>query len=214
LKTVGAMRQLDRPVADCLGDPAAQDRQLMAAIARRDPAALERLYRRHAAAVLACCMRVLGDRSEAEEVLGDIFWEVWDRADRYDPSRSSPLVYLMTLSRSRAIDRLRRLRRRVPVEGDRGDSLDSLPNEVDPGGPSPFSDAVAAERRTRVRRALAQLGPAERRVVELSFFHGLTHSEIAERLQEPLGTTKTRIRRGLIRLRDALQGPEPGVEPA
>lgn len=171
----------------------------MRAIARRDRAALEAFYDRHASVVMGLCTRVLGDPVEAEEVVSDVFFEVWDRSDRYDAERGTPMAYLMNLSRSRAIDRLRRVRRH-------GGPLIEVTEErlksPEPYAPSPLLEAVRAERRDQVRAALEALGPRQRRAVELSFFRGLTHPEIAELLDEPIGTVKTWIRRSLIRLRN------------
>ena len=143
-----------------MGAPAApagarDDRALMAAIVARDTSALGQLYDRHAGHVFGLCLRVLRDRMEAEEVLGDIFWEVWQRAERYSPERGAPAAYLATLARSRAIDRLR-VRRKAEVVLDL-ESPGSLEPADAPEGtePGPFRDAVASEQRQRIRLALA-----------------------------------------------------------
>jgi RNA polymerase sigma-70 factor (ECF subfamily) len=190
---------------------ARDDGELMAAIARGDVRALELLYEQHAGAVLATCVRILRDRSEAEDVLEEIFWEVWQRRDRYDARRSAPLSYLMTLSRSRALDRLRFRRRR---EGVWLAPLDAAPAGDGPApeaAASPFESALARQQRSAIDRALEELPEAHRRAVELNFFEGLSHREIAERLGDPLGTVKTRIRQGLIALRKALRSLREGT---
>jgi RNA polymerase sigma-70 factor (ECF subfamily) len=147
--------------------------------------------------VVALCRRILGDPTEAEDAALDSFVQVWEKSDRYDPSRASPLTYLMTIARSRAIDRLRARRRRpVPVDWN-----DEAWPERESSQPVPYDAAVEAERRDRVQAALRALSERERRPIELSFYAGLSHREIAERLVLPLGTVKTRIRQGLIRLR-------------
>lgn len=171
----------------------------MRAIAGGDREGLGRLYDRYASAVMGLCMRILGNRSEAEEAVADIFVELWDRADRYDPDRASPFAYLMNLSRSRAIDRLRRRRRQTDLLAEVAAQTPDAPVS---GGA--LGAAVHGEERMLVRRAMEVLEARERRVVELAFFSGLTHSEIAAELDEPIGTVKTRIRRGLIRLRDEI----------
>lgn len=175
------------------------DGALMERIGRGDPAALERLYQRHAPAVLGLCLRILRDRAEAEDVLEDVFWELWQRRGRYDSGRAAPFSYLMTLARSRALDRLRFRRRREGV-------WQVLPDGELPagGGEDPLEDALAREQRTTIRRALGELPEASRRAVELNFLEGLSHREIADRLGDPLGTVKTRIRQGLLALRKAL----------
>jgi len=182
------------------------DRALMAGIAAREKTALETFYDRHAGQVMALCLRILRDRAEAEEVLGDVFWELWDRADRYRHDRGAPVAYVMTVARSRAIDRLRRRRPEVTASAVETDAAGAPAPLADApsADPGPFHAAAAAERRTRIRVALATLSEAERRAVELSFFDGLSHGEIARALREPLGTVKSRIRQGLLRLRDAL----------
>jgi len=193
---------------------AQDDRTLMAGIAAGETTALEALFDRHAGQVMALCLRILRDRAEAEEVLGDVFWELWERADRYRHDRGAPIAYMMTVARSRAIDRLRRRRREGVVGGAAADRDDARPGapvggaaaETTSSDAGPYADAAATERRTRIRRALAGLSEAERRAVEMSFFDGLSHGEIARALHEPLGTVKSRIRQGLLRLRDALAG--------
>jgi RNA polymerase sigma-70 factor (ECF subfamily) len=175
------------------------------AVAEGDPAALAALHDRHAAGVYAVCLRVLRDAEEAEEILEDVFWQLWRQARQYDATRGSVGVYLGTLARSRAIERLRVRERRVRL---RSELPDELLGESSLGvattGASPLHDALSLERRARVRRALAELPAAQREAVELAFLEGLSHGEVAERLGEPLGTVKTRIRSGLLRLRGAL----------
>ncbi len=177
------------------------DRGTLQAIKAGDPRALGRLYRRYGATVLALCRRILGDPTEAEDAALDSFVQLWERSDRYDPSRASPLTYLMTIARSRAIDRLR-ARRRGPVPVDWADEAWPAAESSVRG---PYDTALEAERRERMQAALRALGERERRAIELSFYDGLSHREIAERLVLPLGTVKTRIRQGLIRLRGLVQ---------
>lgn len=176
------------------------DAELMARIEAGDPDAVELLYERHASAVLALCLRILRDRAEAEDVLEEVFWELWQRRDRYDRERASPFSYLMTLSRSRALDRLRFRRRRQGIWHDLPE-----PEPASPGAAGPFEDALLAEQRKAIQRALEELPEASRRALELSFFEGLSHREIADRLGDPLGTVKTRIRQGLLALRKVLR---------
>jgi RNA polymerase sigma-70 factor (ECF subfamily) len=185
----------------------------MDAIARGEPAALERLYDRHGSAVFGICLRILRDRAEAEEVLEEVFWEIWARRERYDADRSVPFTYLMTLARSRALDRLRFRRRRAGVWLELG-ALESA-NEsaaVAGDGADPFEDASATQRRLAIDRALEELPLPHRRAVEMNFFEGLSHREISERLGDPLGTVKTRIRQGLLSLRKALRALDDSKE--
>ncbi len=184
----------------------ADDDALMEGIGARDPSALAKLYDRHAPVLLALSVRVLRDRMEAEEVLGDVFLEVWSRHDRYSRDRGAPMAYLMTLTRSRALDRLRarRQRDRFMVATDESPGLPKRSSEATVE-PTPLEDALVAERRRRVLGALDGLTAPQRRAVELAFFDGLSHSEIAESVGAPLGTVKTRIRQGLTHLKKALR---------
>ena len=172
----------------------------MQGIRARDPEALAALYDRYSGLVLAVCQRAVGNRADAEEVLEEVFWEIWQRADRYDPLRASPRSYLLMVSRSRAIDRARQLGRRP-----RTTSLAVAEVHALGQGPPPSGRIEAADLAHRVRLALATLEPEARRLVELSFFQGLSHREISEQLGQPLGTVKTRIRRSLLHLRKTLQ---------
>ncbi len=177
----------------------------MKAVAEGDPEALADLHGRHGAAVFALCIRMLHDAEEAEEVLEDVFWHLWRHAGRYDRARGSVIAYLVTLARSRAIDRLRARERRTRLRSEIADAtLDEGSAGASALGPTPLRDALSRERRARVRLALAELSAVQREAVELAFLEGLSHLEISQRLGEPLGTIKTRIRSGLLRLRDSL----------
>lgn len=187
------------------------DYALMDAIAlERDPDALRAFYDKHASVVYAVCLRVLRDRHEAEDLLVEIFQELWDKADRYDSLRASPRTYLMTLTRSRAIDRKRRLSgasATVTTVAETGDLDDASQPAASTASSnlSPVEATILTERRAIVIDALHQLEPAQRQAIECAYYDGLSHSEIAEKLNKPLGTVKTYIRQGLIRLRQALQ---------
>lgn len=177
------------------------DYALMEAIVSGDSSALEEMYDRHSGLVFTLCLRILCDRSDAEDLLTDVFWELWSRADRYDAGRGSPLTYLLTMARSRSIDRRRTSARHRKVQRDT--DLDGpVAQEGDSSQTSPLQGAMSKELAQTIRVALGRLEPAQRQAVELSFFDDLSHSEIAERLGKPLGTVKTHIRQGLIRLRE------------
>ena len=172
---------------------------LIAAIAAGDRDAFSRFYDLTAPMAFGLIRRVLRDPEAAADVLQEVFWQVWQDASRYDPTRGSPEAWLVTRAKTRAIDRLRSMRRRdrtfvAPVD-------ESVAQRREEQAENP---AVAAEDRSLVQTALAQLPEAQRRVIELAFFEGLTQSEIATRLGEPLGTVKTRARLGLDRLRGVL----------
>lgn len=178
----------------------------MAAISSGDSSALAALYDRHSSTVYGLCVRILKERTEAEEVLGDVFLEIWNRADRFDATRGHPLTYLLSLTRSRALDRLRSRSRRDRVvlytsDQDRSSSSGSRAIATS----DPLRDTLVTELRAHLDLALGGLHPAQRRALELAYFDGMSHSEIAAALGEPLGTVKTRIRQGLIHLRESLR---------
>ena len=192
---------IERPVRP--PEAAADAAGLLARIALRDATALSSLYDLTAGAVYGVCCRILRDPSDAEEVTGDVFLQVWQKTSRFDPGRGAALTWLLTLARSRAIDRLRSrgAARRHETGLDDGDDSPSS----DPG---PEARSSLAQRAALVRNALADLPDEQREVLELAYFEGLTHSEIAERLAQPLGTAKSRIRLALAHLRRSL---EPGA---
>lgn len=179
-----------------------EDLERLRSVASGDARALGELYDLHAGAVMGVCLRVLGDRAEAEEVVADVFMQVWSQAARYDPARGSPLGWIVTIARTRAIDRRRAMGRRPE-----GEAIEER-TWAGGGGPaapaSPELEAEVSQRRERIRGALDALEARQRRAVELAFYDGMSHSEIAAQLGEPLGTVKTRIRTGLMRLRDSL----------
>jgi RNA polymerase sigma-70 factor (ECF subfamily) len=178
---------------------AAADLDAVTRLARGDSEALATLYDRRGRAVYSLACRVLGDALEAEEVVQDVFAKAWRQAARYDPSRGTVVAWLLVMTRSRAIDRLRSRRGLPPLAGDSEQTLGVL---SDPGA-GPERAALSSEQRVRVRQALDRLPLVQRLAIELAFFEGLTHVEIADRLELPLGTIKTRIRLGLMKLKDA-----------
>jgi RNA polymerase sigma-70 factor (ECF subfamily) len=177
------------------------DRSALSRIAHGDHAGLADLYDRYARPVYSLAFRILKSQSEAEDTVQDVFSQAWRQASRYDLSRGRVAAWLLMLTRSRAIDRLRALRvRKVEATEDHGIDLDRLVDEA----PRPDLQAISADQRTRIRSAFEQLPATQRTALELAYYEGLTHSEIAAQLEEPLGTVKARIRAGLGRLRDLL----------
>jgi RNA polymerase sigma-70 factor, ECF subfamily len=173
--------------------------QLVQSIAAGDQVALHQLYERAHRVVFTLLLRMTANRETAEELTLDVFHDVWRRASRYDPVNGTVLGWLMNQARSRAIDRLRYEGRKK--RNDDGALHSSTQQEERPDA----ADVIALRKQgDAVRAALAALTPDERLAIETTFFAGLTHAEAAARLQEPLGTIKTRIRSGLHKLRDAL----------
>jgi len=169
---------------------------LIRRMADGDRQAFAAFYDRYADLAFTLIRRILPQPAETEDVLQEVFWQAWVEAGAYDRRRGSPEAWVLMRARSRAIDRLRAIRRRsetfvAPVDERTAEAADAT-------APSP---ATLAEGRKLVQTALAVLPDAQRRVIELAFYGGLTQVEIAKRLGEPLGTVKTRTRAGLERLR-------------
>jgi len=160
---------------------------------------LARLYDETSSIMFGLAIRVLEDSADAEEIVLDVYQHVWKAHHTFDPERGGVLSWLTVMTRSRAIDRLRsagaRRSRELPIESGWDEPS---------AAPAPESQSIFAEERLLIRRALSILAPEQRQAIELAFFRGLTHTEVAERLGTPLGTIKTRIRIGMRRLRDEL----------
>lgn len=194
------MPQPDRPAASAEAREAL--RAAMARLADGDNAALEEVYRATRVKLFGICLRILGDRKEAEDALQDVYVNLWQRADRYDPTRASPIAWLAAFARNRAIDRLRTGKVRqgaVPVE------------EAAPlADTSPLAEAllIDLERNAQIHTCLAALDERTQAQIRAAFFEGKTYAQLAEQAGVPLGTMKSWIRRGLMRLRTCLEASE------
>lgn len=179
---------------------------LIARTAKGDQNALATLYDRTSSHVYGLALKILGDQSAAEEVTLDVYTQVWRQAHTYDEHRGSPGGWLMTIARTRAIDRFRagvlERGRQVPLE-----AADFLPHE----GNDPEEETIGQERQRFVQQALAMLPAEQRQAIALAYFWGLSQSEIAAKLTLPLGTVKTRIRSGMLKLRELLAPHEEGL---
>ncbi len=179
-------------------DPSS-DAQVYAAIKSGRADALGILYDRYGTAVYRLALRILSDHQEAEDLTQEVFLHLW-RKLAFDPTRGSLNNYLLTLTRSRAIDRLRSRSAKVRSLQRWGQELGSTA-----GGSLPLERLAQREWAQRVRSALEQLPDAQRKALELAYYEGLSQSEIAQKLEAPLGTIKTRCRQGLLKLRDLLR---------
>lgn len=180
--------------------PEPDDATLLQAVARRDEAAFSTLYDRLSRPVFSLVVRIVRSRAEAEEVLQEAFWQVWERAPDYRAELGTAFCWIVTVARRKAIDRLRANSRHLQrIEEAQGAAVDD-----DFMAPAGLDLLSAGERSDAVQKALAKLNLDERRAIALAFFDGLTHEEISEVLRSPVGTVKARIRRGLLKLKPAL----------
>jgi RNA polymerase sigma-70 factor (ECF subfamily) len=176
------------------------DRGLIARVERRDPDALAALYDRYSARLMGLAYRILGETGEAEEILQEVFLYAWRAASSFDGTRGTVLAWLLVATRSRSIDRLR-TRRPAARAG-----VQSLEGSPEPASPEDVEGAYAGRQWEGVcRAAIRELPEDQRRALELAYFEGLTQQEIAERTSSPLGTVKTRVRLGLMKLRERVR---------
>jgi RNA polymerase sigma-70 factor, ECF subfamily len=176
------------------------DATLLVRLLQRDVSAFEQLYDRHARLVYGLVLRILQQASTSEEVVQDVFLQLWRNADQYDASRGPFVPWLCTMARNRALDHLR-------LKSERQRRREDLPEELPTIVVAPeYEKALDEKRRAeRVRALMASLTPQQKKAIELAYFEGLSHSEIAATLKEPLGTVKSWIRNGLLRLKEGLQ---------
>jgi RNA polymerase sigma-70 factor, ECF subfamily len=172
---------------------------LIQQVAQRDREAFSQLYDSCSSLVFSLAMRMLKVRSDAEDLLQEVFVQIWRQASNYSPERGSPEAWIINIARSRAIDKLRSIRRMeqsfvLTDDPARAESSDNVENS-----------AAESESKMAMSSALINLPEAQRRVLELAYFDGLTQSEIAARLNQPLGTVKTRMRAGIQRLREIVK---------
>ncbi|MBJ7390212.1 MAG: sigma-70 family RNA polymerase sigma factor [Chthoniobacterales bacterium] len=178
---------------------------LLARITKRERAAFEQLYTRYSNILYATAMKFLKEDADAQDVVQDVFIQIWDKAKLYDPAKGKPLTWALTMTRNRSIDRIRAIQRRTRL---RDDFEKETVADESTGIREALSGVDASERTQILRDAVGRLSPEQRKVIDLAFFGGLTQSEIADRLGEPLGTVKARARRGLMKLKELL-GEKP-----
>jgi len=188
-------------VSDNPPDPnEASYQSLLADIARRDERALAAFYDASAGRVYALALRITGTPQAAEEVASDVYWQVWNQAERYDPARGKVMAWLMTLCRSRALDHLRREDSPLLSSEQQETGVSAVADER----PSPLDITLALERNSAVRAALLTLNSSQRQLLSLAFFRGLSHQEIATYTGLPLGSVKSAIRKAMLALKAIL----------
>lgn len=175
-----------------------EDRDLVRRMASKDADALDAFYERYNRIAFGLILRIVGNRTDAEDVLTDVFWQVWQQCSRYDSSRGKPIAWLLTIARTRAIDCLRNSNRHSVKHDDAA----SQREPVSPAEPDPF---VLADTRNAVQEALQTLSEQQRIPIEMAYFQGMSHTEIASALGQPLGTVKDRIRTGMMHLKKKLK---------
>jgi RNA polymerase sigma-70 factor (ECF subfamily) len=174
---------------------------LLRRVAEGDHAAFAGLYDRVAGLLFSNALHILGDRREAEEVVQDVFLQIWNKAAAFDNELGTPLSWMLAIARNRCIDRLRSRQRRSRMFDEAVEQTDA-----DVGASDPMSaGAFGPEEVDAIRKAVAELPADQRQAIAMAFFGAMTHQEIADALQEPLGTVKARIRRGMLKLRDSLR---------
>ena len=176
---------------------------LLSEVAAGNASSFEQLYDRYSAIVYALLLRMLGGAEDAQEVLQETFIQIWNRAHMFDQSRGTEAAWLLSIARSRGIDRIRSRKTRSQREADAGREISIRSESVDKE--QGVQLAILAEEQRLVREALKELPEAQRKALELAYFDGMSQSEIAEALSEPLGTVKTRMQLGMKKLREKLK---------
>jgi len=176
------------------------DATLVQQLLQKDVSAFEQLYDRHSRAVYSLVLRILQQAGTAEEVVQDVFLQLWRNARQYDESRGPFVPWLLTLARNRALDTLRLKSERQRRREDQTEALPSIA-----ASPDYVKQLDAKRRGDKVRALMASLNPQQKKAIEMAYFEGLSHREIAAALREPLGTVKSWIRNGLLRLKEELQ---------
>ncbi len=183
-----------------------RDKDLLVRIAKKDPVALSLLYDQYNRLLFGLLISIVKKKTEAEDLLQEVFAQIWEKAEQYDPERGSAYTWIVSLTRNKGIDRLR-----SKVYKEQKKQSTSLDNE-DVYYPlfskenNPLENTILADRAKMVRDALQQISEKQRKVIQISYFEGLSQSEISEEYDIPLGTVKTRMRDGMIKLRDILSG--------
>ncbi len=187
--------------SNLLSDP--EDRNLIVKIRSGETGGLEMLYDKYAAVLNGMLYKIVRDKTEAEDLLQEVFIQVWDRIDSYDHSRGSVFSWLATIARNKAIDKTRSKIYKTRVR--ESTELDNIQFNLNTDIPNPLENSILADHTKLVREALGQIPHEQREVIEIAYYQGMSQSEIAEQMQLPLGTVKSRMRQGMMKIRDLLK---------
>ena len=178
------------------------DAAMLQRIGTRDVAAFQEFYRKFSGLLFSTIHRVLNDHQDAEDIMQEVLVQIWQKAHLYEPSKGKPLTWVTTMARNRAIDRIRSKQRRSRLNDEFEQETKPLQPEFDE---STSDRVISGESDRTIKKAVMELTPDQREAIQLAYFDGLTQSEIANKLREPLGTVKARIRRGVQRLEQVVK---------
>ncbi|WP_018127016.1 sigma-70 family RNA polymerase sigma factor [Balneola vulgaris] len=183
-----------------------RDKELLIRIAAKDPVALSLLYDQYNRLLFGLLVSILKKKEEAEDILQEVFTNIWEKADQYDPEKGSAYTWIVSLTRNKGIDRLRskvyKEQKKQSTSLDNEDTYMPLFSEEN----NPLEDAILSDRASMLKEALAKISEKQRTVLQVAYFDGLTQTEISEQLDIPLGTVKSRMRDGMLKLREILSG--------
>lgn len=185
-----------------------RDKDLLRRIAQKDPVALSLLYDQYNRLLFGLLVSILKKKTEAEDILQEVFSTIWEKADQFDPDRGTGYTWIVSLTRNKGIDRLRSKVYKEQKKQSTSLDNDDVHYPLYSSENNPLEDTILSDRADMVRNALQQISEKQRKVIEISYFSGLSQSEISEEYDIPLGTVKTRMRDGMMKLRDILSGAE------
>lgn len=185
-----------------------RDKDLLRRIAQKDPVALSLLYDQYNRLLFGLLISILKKKTEAEDILQEVFSTIWEKADQFDPDRGTGYTWIVSLTRNKGIDRLRSKVYKEQKKQSTSLDNDDVYHPLYSSENNPLEDTILSDRADMVRKALQQISEKQRKVIEISYFSGLSQSEISEEYDIPLGTVKTRMRDGMMKLRDILSGAE------
>lgn len=195
-------------VGKFLNQDNSRDKDLLKRIARKDPVALSLLYDQYNRLLFGLLLSILKKRTEAEDLLQDVFSNIWEKANQYDPDRGTAYTWVVSLTRNKGIDRLRSKVYKEQKKQSTSLDDDNVYHPLFSKENNPLEDTILSNRAEMVRNALKQISEKQRHVIQISYFDGLSQSEISEEYSIPLGTVKTRMRDGMMKLREILSGAE------